>query len=210
MPDDHKQNILDTLNHFRQFARSISGITVGIRDIQRYAKEHFEMKQPEVAASLDYLIQHGWVEEIRKERTFTRGRTTIPTSQSKYKLSATGISLYDSDSRFNSLNRYSGINIENIGGVVVVGNNNVVNNKYRDLYTNLDGIEKKIKLTEQLPNEKKLDAVADIQTIKDQLSKDEPNKSIVSTAMDAIRVAADVAGAIDLWERATKVIKNLF
>lgn len=209
MSDVHKQNILDTLKHFRQFARSINSIPVGIRKIQQYAKEHFGMKQPEVAASLDYLIQHGWVDEIKEKRTFIRGGTTIPTSQSKYRLSAEGISLYDSDSRFNSLNRYSGINVENIGGVVVVGNNNVVNNKYRDLYTSLDALEKKIKLTEQLPDKEKLDAAADIQTVKDQLSKEEPNKSIVSIAIAAVRAAATAAGAIDLWERASEVIQNL-
>ena len=208
MSDDHKQHILDTLNHFRQSARSINSIPIGIRDIQGYAKENFGMKQPEVAASLDYLIQHNWVAEIKEERTFTRGGTTIPTSQSKYKLSATGISQFDSDSRFNSLNRYSGINVENIGGVVVIGNNNVVNNKYRDLYTHLDTLEKKIKLSEQ-PDSDKLDASADIQTIKDQLSKEAPNKSIVSTAMGVVRAAADAAGAIDLWEKALEVIQNI-
>ena len=209
MSDDHKQNMLDTLNHFRLSARSINSIPVGIREIQQYAKKHFGMKQSEVAASLDYLIQHKWVDEIREERTFTRGTTTIPTSQSKYRLSATGISLYDSDSRFNSLNRYSGINVENIGGIIVVGNNNVVNTKYRDLYTHLDMLEKKIKLAEQLPNEEKLDPVAEIHTIKDQLSKNEPNKSIISIALAAVRIAAEIAGATDLWERASEVIQNL-
>lgn len=210
MTDSQKQNILDTLNHFRESARSINSIPIGIRKIQQYAKEHFEMKQPEVASALDYLIQHGWVEEIREERTFTRGGTTIPTAQSKYRLSAAGISLYDSDSRFNTLNRYSGIKIENIGGVVVVGNNNVVNNKYRDLYTQLDVLEKKIKLAEKLSDKEKLDAAADIQTVKDQLSKEEPNKSIVSTAMSTVRTAATTAGAMDFWDRISEIIQNLF
>jgi len=210
MSDDHKQNILDTLDHFRQSARSISSIAVGIRDIQRYAKENFGMKQPEVATALDYLIQHGWIDEIREERTFTRGGTTIPTSQSKYKLSASGISIYDSDSRFNTLNRYSGINIENVGGVVVVGNNNVVNNKYRDLYTQLDALEKKIKLADKLSDKEKLDVAADIQTAKDQLSKDSPNRSIISAVMTTVRGASEIAGAIDLWEKASEFINNLF
>ncbi len=209
MPEDHKQHVLDTLNHFRTTARGIASIAVGISDIRAYAKEMYGMKQPDVAVSLDYLIAHGWVEAVIEQRAIARGRAVIPTTSAKYKLSAQGMSLYDSESRFNALNRYAGINIDNIGGVVVVGNNNVVNNKYRDIYTHLDALEKQIKLSDQLPDKDKLDAAADIQTVKDQLSKDAPSGSIVSTAMSTIRAAADVAGAIDLWQRASDVIHTL-
>ena len=210
MSDENKQGILDTLNHFRTTARSINSIPVGVRDIQAYAKENFELKQPEVAVALDYLIQHGWVEQIREERTFTRGQTTIPTTQSKYKLSAQGIALFDGDSRYNALNRFSGINIENVGGVVVVGNNNVVNNKYKELYTQLDALEGKLKLSDQLTERQKLDASAEIQTIKDQLSKDSPNPSIVAMAMEAVGVAANLAGAADFLDKAQHLVRALF
>ncbi len=210
MSDDHKQKVLDTLNHFRTTAKGIAAIPVGISGIRAYAKATYSMKQPEVAVALDYLIAHRWVEPVVEQRAIARGRAVIPTTSAKYKLSAQGISLYDSDSRFNALNRYTGINIDNIGGVIVVGNNNVVNNKYRDLYTNLDSLEKKIKLSDQLSEDTKLDTTADIQTIKDQLSKDAPNSSIITTALGAVRVAADAAGALDLWGRISSVVQNLF
>lgn len=209
MNDQQKQNILETLNHFRTTAAGISGIKRGIMDIRRYTKETYGMKQSEVAVALDYLIQNGWVEDVVEERTFTHGATTIPNVQSKYRLSAQGIAYFEDESGFNMLNRYQGLNISNIGGVVVVGNNNVVNNKYRDLFTTLDNLEKKIKLTSRLTDGQKLDASADVQTIKDQLSKDAPNKSVIDLLMTGLSTVADVAGVIDLWQHAHEMMQGL-
>lgn len=209
MSDKIKQQALDTLNHFRITARSINKVAVGIRDIQHYAKEQFGLKQQEVIVSLDYLIQYGWVDEVIEKREFKKGNTIIPTESSKYKLSAQGITLYDSESVYNSLNRYSGINIENIGGVVVVGNNNVVNNKYRDLFTSLDTLENQIKLSDKLSDENKLNASADLQTVKDQLSKSQPNKSIIDIALKGLSIAASLSGASELLEKIIKTFQSL-
>lgn len=209
MDDETKQKILEVLNHFRVNARGIASIPVGISDLRAYAKEIYGLKQQEVATTLDYLVQHGWIDEVISQRSIARGNVIIPTTSAKYKLSALGISHFETDSKFNALNRYSGISVENVGGVVVIGNNNVVHNKYRDLYTHLDLLESMLKLTDKLSEVQKLNVAADIQTAKDQISKNEPNKSIVTMAINGVRAAAEVAGAMDMWEKASEVIQNL-
>ncbi len=207
--DTNKQHVLEALYAVREEKRSVSAMSVGVREIQQKAREFFGLKQKEVAHALDYLVRHGWVEEIQEQRTVARGKMTIPTTQTKYRLSDDGLSWFERGSNFDRSSRYQGINIENVSGVVVLGNNNVVNNKFRDLFTNIDELERLIKLSDQLNEEQKLGATADLQTAKDQLSKDQPSGSILETALAGVRGAADTAGALDLFERVQQMVTNI-
>lgn len=188
-PDDVKRDkILRYLYERHKSSRGVSAIPIGIRDLQSEMKKRYGMTQQEVSHNLDYLIQMGWVKEVVKEREFaTPGGMTLSREQVKYKISEVGISHLESASLFTKPKNIGQINITNVQGVTVVGNGNVVNTQLTDLSSALDELENVIASSRELTEEQKLDATADIATIRNQIAKNSPNRSIVRAAWDSIQ-----------------------
>src|SRR5438477_12190806 len=120
--DDRRDKILRYLYERHQTAKGITAIPIGIQDLRREMKNRYGMKQPEVAANLDYLIQVGWVRQEIKSRSFaTAGGMVPPREQIKYKISEIRINHLEAASMFKQTQAGRQVNITNVQGATVVG-----------------------------------------------------------------------------------------
>lgn len=148
----------------------------------------------EIVRNLDYLVQTGWV--IREEERYPvmGGKRRVMATQLYFKISAKGIDYKAGPSRFQEIERYEGINVSAVGGVVVVGGNNVVNASFTELYGSLSILGEAIKANDRLTDEQKLNAQAEIETIKNQLVKSSPDRTTIQRAWDALKTVATLEG----------------
>ena len=208
--DEIRKKILEFLDQKRKKARSLSSIQATVTDIKTGLKS-FGISQGEVVINLDYLVQNNWVKEEKEKKTFTTPRGfSIPSESRHYRLSDSGIKFIEGGSVFDNSSSFSGINITNIGGVTAVGNNNVVRNEYFDVFQTLDRLENGVKISEKITDEQKLNAISDIRTIKDQLSKPTPNKDIIKDAMNALMFFSSIPGLVDLFNQTHNLIEKVF
>src|SRR5205807_5785742 len=88
---------------------------------------------------------------------------------------------------------FKNINITNVQGVTVVGEGNVVNTQFTDLSRALDELANAIAVSNELSDAQKLNASGDVATIRMQIAKQTPNKSIIESAWKSIQDIAAVA-----------------
>ena len=208
--DEIRKRILDFLDKKRRGARSLKSIQATVTDIKTGLKSD-GISQGEVVINLDYLVQNDWVKEEKETKMFTTARGfSVPSESRHYRLSDAGIKFIEGGSVFDNSNTFTGINITNMGGVTVVGNNNVVRNEYLDVFKVLDQLENSVKISDECTDEQKLDAVADIRTIKDQLSKPNPTKEIINGALTALSFLSSIPGLVDLFHNAQDLIGRFF
>ncbi len=194
-PEDEKRdNILPFLYQRHKSTRGITKIPTGIRDLQRQMKARYNMSQQDVSSNLDYLIQVGWVREVIKERSFKTARgMEVSQEQIKYKISDIGINHLESGTIFKKPQIASQVNITNVRGVTVVGDGNVVNTEFTDLFRAIDELDQAIAKSAEISDEQKLDAAGDLSTIKTQIAKKNPNRSIIDAAWNSLKTIATVA-----------------
>jgi hypothetical protein len=207
--DEIRKRILELLEFKRKKARSLLSIRQTITDIKKGLKSD-GISQGEVVTNLDFLVQNGWVKEDVEKKIFTTPRGFDVASESRhYRLSDAGIKFIEGQSVFDTSNSFNGINITNMGGVTVVGNSNVVQNEYMEIFKLLDLLEGEVKLTDRLDDNQKLTAVSDIRTIKDQLFKRLPNTDILKAAISSISFLGSIDGLINLYQRLEPLLKGL-
>lgn len=208
--DDKRDKILRFLYERHKQSRGIAKIPIGIRDLQSEMKIKHSMTQQDVASNLDYLVQVAWVREVIKERSITT-KTGMELSQEqiKYKISDIGINHLEAGTLFKNVENSHNVNITNVQGVTVIGDGNIVNNEFTDLSRLLDVIENTIETSHNLDDSQKLDAAGDISTIRTQIAKKNPNKTIIAAAWASLKVLATLAGATDASIKIGELI-NLF
>lgn len=207
--DKIRDAILRYLYRIHQRARGPKGVAIGIRDLQSEMKKQ-GIKQNAVIANLDYLLQKGWVAKIEERRTFTTpGGTTQESVSTKYKISDVGIDRLEVASTYQLKEHFSNINITNIKGVTVLGSGNVVNTELTDLANALSELEAAIIRADKLSEEEKLNAIADIGTIQNQLSKPYPERSIIEYAWSGIEMAVTAAGFAELLQKVGGFISTI-
>ncbi len=208
--DQVRQKILEFLYLMRKKARSLSSVAVSISEIKKGLKGA-GIGQSQVVTNLDYLIQHEWVIEEIEKRVFKSPKGfDLPSEKRSYKLSPLGINHFEGTSKFSNISRFSGINIHNINGITIVGNNNVVREAFVDIYRKLDQLETSMKLSGSISEEQKLSSQVDIQAIKDQLTKPLPDKTIIKQAMDGISFLGSIPGVKELFDMVRTAIGSLF
>jgi hypothetical protein len=128
-----------------------------------------------------------------------------------YKISDIGITYFEGPSEFQRVSKsFSGINITNVQGVTVVGDQNVVvNTQYLDLYRRLSLLSEAVRGSAQLSDKEKLDYVTEIETIKDQLAKQSPDKSIIRLAWEKLKPLATVSGVMSFFKQVAELIGRL-
>lgn len=124
----------------------------------------------------------------------------------KYKISDIGIDKLEGASVYSKPDRFHGINIMNIKGVTVVGSKNVVNVKYSDLYEVLDALEEEVSKEKTLSDEDKLNVTADIESLKNQLSKPKPNRNVIASLWSGIEKIVTGAGMVELAQKVAKLV----
>lgn len=190
--------ILRELHEVYVGARSVKATAVGIRDLQKRLKEKHGYKQQDMAPNLTYLIQKGWAEEVVEHRTFTTDRGTQQNApRTGYRISDIGIDRLEKASVFGREDEKArSINITNIQGVTVVGDQNVVNTELTDAARTLGDLRLAVLESSDLGESEKLDAAADIEGILTQLQKPEPNRTVVQALwanVDRIAAAGQLA-----------------
>lgn len=209
--DEIRKAILEYLYRVHREARSLKKARVSMKELKR----HFRMmglKEQEIVRNLDYLIQSGWV-IIEKEETEFKTPRGFVKKQVKpyYKISDLGINYFAGPSEFQRVSKsFSGINITNVQGVTVIGEQNVVvNTQFLDLYRRLSLLSEAVRSSTQLSDKEKLEYVAEIETIKDQLAKPSPDKNILKLAWDKLKPLATVSGIVSFFKQVAELIGGL-
>jgi len=185
-PDEVREAILRLLYDKYKSASTPKKMRLKISEIKRALKSiSFESK--EIVSNLEYLVQTGWIATEEGIYEVKTKRGIIPSKTTYYKISDKGVNHFEGASKFQRTHVLAGINITNIQGVITIGDGNIVNVKYGELYQNLSLLQDEILKTDKLSDEEKLNLASDIETIKTQLQKPEPDKTIISKAWDRIK-----------------------
>ena len=176
------------------------GSAVKISDVKREMKDRHGLKQQQVVSNLTYLTDRGWVKTVEVEKTVQVSGGTIPSTVIWYEISAKGIDKIEGESEFQLKERYGGINITATGSnTITLGDGNVVNVQYSQLHHALTDLKESITESDSLSETEKLDVAVDIESIKDQLAKASPNKTIVGHLwenIEKVAVAVGLGGSI--------------
>jgi hypothetical protein len=212
--DETRRQILQYFYNRNDSATSRTGkkgSAVKISDVKRELKALHGLSQQQVMSNLTYLIDMGWVKTFDIEKQVgTKGGTTVPSSVTWYEIAAAGIDKIDGESEFTPPSRFAGVNISATGtNVITMGDGNVVNVDHRELHSELNTLRDQLSASEQLSEADKLDLVADIESLKDQLAKPAPNPTVVETLWSGIEKAASVAGLAELAITVAPHIHNL-
>jgi len=97
----------------------------------------------------------------------------------------------------------SGIN------VITLGDGNVVNAEFEGLRETLNELKTYVVSSNKIEEPTKLDFVADVESIKDQLAKGSPNKTVIKQLWEQIERAATVAGAVELVQKVAPIISGI-
>ena len=208
-PDEIRDLILSFLYELHRSARGVKAQEIKLRDLQRRLKSEHGLSQQEVSSNLDYLVQKEWVRQVRRERTYTtKGGVEVPNEQVSYKISDVGIDRVEGESRFKKQSPFGAVNIGNVQGAVVFGDHNVVNNQFVPLAEHLSKLEQAISET-GMPDNEKIAVIGDIETIKSQLAKPAPDRSILRQAWTAIERVVTAHGFATILIEASKYIAPL-
>lgn len=187
------------------------GSAVKISDVKRELKAEAGLSQQQVMSNLTYLLDRQWVKAIeQRKEVSTRGGTTVPSVVTFYEIAATGIERIEGESEFQPMERFAGINVHASGSnVITLGDGNIVNVEYRQLFQDLTDLRQRIADSDGLSDGDKLDAVLDIDTLRDQLAKRKPDREVVGRLWPRIEKAADLAGLGQFAANAAHAIGQL-
>lgn len=175
-------------------SRGKKGSSVKISDVKRELKASHGLTQQEVQSNLNYLISQGWAKEDVIEKSFTsRTGTVIPATTNFYTITAHGIDKIEGPGEF-TMPKFHGIKIEATGqNIITLGDGNKVNAKFGEVGESLSDLRNAVTGSDA-EEAKKLELVADIETIQTQLAKPEPSPTIIKAAWQVVKGAAAING----------------
>jgi len=211
--DEIRETILRFFYDTHKNASSPKKVKLKISEAKKGLKE-LGISGKEAVSNIDYLIGGGWIDKEEEHRQFTsKSGASYDSTTIYYKASNKTIDHFDEGKSIFRKKEIKGINITNIQGVtnLAIGdsNNIVVNSSFIDLHTHLDKLINSIRASEEVNDEDKLNAIADIETIKSQLMKPSPDKNIVKSAWEKVSKLATVSGLISLFQQIQPLIKSL-
>ncbi len=171
------------------------GSAVKISDVKRELKKLNGLKQQQVMSNLTYLIDNEWVKTFDIEKTVNVRGGTIPSSTTFYEIAAKGIDRIEGGSQFEPRDRYAGISITATGSnIITLGDGNVVNATYGELHEALGDLKEAITSSGNIEESDKLGFAVDVESIRDQLAKPEPNRSVIQQLWRCLEGLATVEG----------------
>jgi hypothetical protein len=188
------------------------GVAGSLENVQSELEKTSQLSKEQVTSNLTYLVDRGWVKALERkamhpDRTSGHGSMT-ETIRTYYQISALGIDKIEGESEFRVKDRFEGVNINTIGSVITVGDGNVVNTSFSQLHYELDRLKQTL-TSSNLSEEEKLDVTADIESLKDQLAKRTPNKTVIRSLWSAIESVATVAGFVDVVSKVYPLVAAL-
>jgi hypothetical protein len=209
--DTVRKVILKFLYEVHETARSLKSNRVPVSKLKQELKKR-GFKEQDIMSELDYLIEAGWVKVETEEYEFTTPKGFVRRNVKEYyKISDAGINYFEGPSEFQRVEKsISGIKVTNIQGVTVIGGNNlVVNTQYLDLFRRLSVLSEVVRTSDQFSDEEKLNYIKDMDTIKDQLAKPSPDKSIIKLAWEKLKPLATVSSIITFFKYVADAIGGL-
>lgn len=203
--DEIRERLLRSLYDTYKNARSADAAAMTMGEIKR-AMKPLGVKERRIVSNLTYLAQSRWVEEIVDRYPIIRGGRPVSVKSVKYRIGSAGVDRIEGPSSFQRVERMAGINITNIRGVTVIGHDNVVDTRFEQLFRSLDLLGAEIRATEGLSDRDKLSYQAEIETIKSQLMKPDPDRGILHRAWDALKAFATVGSAAAAVDRVRSLI----
>lgn len=197
--DTIREKILKAIYRIHGRARSRSSQLVGIRDLSKEVKTELEgIKENEVAANVTYLVQNGYVEEVSVENFYAKTKFGNSKPSYKYRLSREGLAYFDHGSKFDKSNIFAGIgDITGNGNNIIIGNQSsitsIANNHFSEGHTLAEDLRRKVNALGKLTDQEKISIQGDLETIKSQLAKENPDKGIIERAKENLAVLASVA-----------------
>jgi len=186
------------------------GSAVKISDVKKELKAKHGLTQQQVMSNLTYLIDKGWINVADVEKTVRTSGGTVPSIVAWYEISAQGIDKIEGESEFRAMEKYAGINITASGAnIIALGDGNVVNAQHADLHAQLNELKDAVTASEALTDDEKLDVSIDIETLKDQLAKASPDKTIVRRLWESIRNAVTAADVVAYTAKVAPSIAEL-
>src|SRR5207244_54737 len=157
-----------------------------------------------------YLISQGWVENRPVSKSFTTSQGTLmPASTPHYIITAAGIDKVDGPSEFTR-DRFQGIKIEATGqNIITLGDGIQVNAHYQQIGEALAQLRDALKKSKASTEDDKVNVVADIDSIQDQLAKPQPNKKVMGTLWENVEKIAALSGLADLAVKVARAIHKL-
>lgn len=191
--DDTREALIEFLYSRREKARGVKSLEVKIRAVKKELKSRGYTEQ-EIVRNLDYLIQTAHIIEVKRSYPLRRSGKTIQVEDVSYKLSDFGVDHFEGPSRFQRVRGLTGINIENLETITIVGEGTIVNAQHSELFLHLDVLKSEIGRNDVLSDEEKLNSQAEVETIKSQLQKTEPDRAIIRKAWERIHKLGAVSG----------------
>lgn len=186
------------------------GSAVKISDLKRELKSRYGLTQQQVVSNLTYLIDRGWVKTFDVEKTVRVRGGTVPSTVTWYEVAAPGIDKIEGESEFQAPDRYPGINITASGNnVITLGDGNVVNVHYKELHQQLDLLKQAVSESDSITEPQKLDIAVDIESLKDQLAKPTPNKTVIGHLWSAVEKSVTLARFIEYVAKVKPLIASL-
>lgn len=189
--DDVRMLILQYLydrNQSATSARGKHGAAVKIGMMRKELKEAHGLTVQDVVGNLRYLISQKWVEEQIQDRVVPmNGGRWIPSGTPFYAITAAGIDKIDGEGVFTPRDRFAGIQINATGqSTVTMGDGNQINVKYESQGKLLAELGNAIKLSTEIDEKRKMDAIADIDSIQAQLARSTPNSDAIKSIWKGI------------------------
>lgn len=192
--DEVREAILKLLYDKWKNPSGMSSAKPKINEIKKALKQK-GIDRKQVIRNLQYLIDTGWVKEIVTTSTFRTTKGNLVNSPSSaYMIGSQGIDYFEGRSKFEKKEGMAGIKIENVSGVVTIGDHNYIRQEFMPLFKLLDDLDNRIRLTDQLDDKEKVDYSAEVKTIQSQLAKPNPDKGILARSWGALKGVATLGG----------------
>lgn len=82
----------------------------------------------------------------------------------------------------------------------------MVNAQFTDVSRALDELDDAISQSQTLTDEQRLDAAGDLSTIRTQIAKKNPDRTIIGTAWSSLKAIATAGGVVGAVEKVSQVI----
>ena len=188
-----------------------SGAAVSISVLRSELKASHGLTRQQVVSNLTYLLSQGWVEEKPVAKSFATPRGSIvPSVTTYYIITAAGIDKIGGPSEFMR-DRFEGIRIQATGqNIITIGDGNQVEARFKNVGEALANLADAIKASEELDESTKLDLVADINSMQDQLAKKNPNKGVLQSLWAGVETAAKAAGLVEAATKVAGLLRSVF
>lgn len=217
-----RRAVLEAMNTQRKNSRHEHEIRMHVSQIERgVRKAGLKVSEKQVMEAVDYLKETGMLKRTQETKTvkmasygrssrLSSGNTSFKHTNYWYKLTAKAIDSLEGETEYSSkpFVPLQNIQITTSNAPVIFGSNNQVNNNVT-IFNQLDELEQVISESTDISVEDRQDVVSDIESLKQQLAKPNPNKTIIELLWQNIGRAADLAGAATLAVTIAKGIATL-